>query len=235
MHGVVFLASASWSFASSPTPRPVPARSSSPSRPRACAGATCTRTGAAGQRAKALASAAGAGPSSAATSLAGWSPPSDRGSGETEAEGRAARHEPPLPGLRAVQALPRGLVPALPQGHRRLRHDRPRRHAPFMKVPARTLVPLPDELSFEEGAAISCRHRHRVRRLEAARRLRARHARGLRPGAGRAQRDAARLRHGRACDRGGPRRRAAPARQGVRRPRRSSTRARRIRWRRCTS
>ena len=29
-------------------------------------------------------------------------------------------------------------------------------HAPFMKVPARTLVPLPDELSVEEGAAISC-------------------------------------------------------------------------------
>ena len=29
-------------------------------------------------------------------------------------------------------------------------------HAPFMKVPAFTLVPLPDELSFEEGAAISC-------------------------------------------------------------------------------
>jgi len=29
-------------------------------------------------------------------------------------------------------------------------------HAPFMKVPASTLVPLPDELSFEEGAAVSC-------------------------------------------------------------------------------
>ena len=29
-------------------------------------------------------------------------------------------------------------------------------HAPFMKAPASTLVPLPDELSFEEGAAISC-------------------------------------------------------------------------------
>jgi 2-desacetyl-2-hydroxyethyl bacteriochlorophyllide A dehydrogenase len=29
-------------------------------------------------------------------------------------------------------------------------------HAPYMKVPADTLVPLPDELSFETGAAISC-------------------------------------------------------------------------------
>ena len=29
-------------------------------------------------------------------------------------------------------------------------------HARFMKVPASTLVPLPDELSFETGAAISC-------------------------------------------------------------------------------
>src|SRR3954468_21142059 len=29
-------------------------------------------------------------------------------------------------------------------------------HAPYMKCPARTLAPLPDELSFETGAAISC-------------------------------------------------------------------------------
>src|SRR5215471_15451191 len=29
-------------------------------------------------------------------------------------------------------------------------------HAPFMKVPARTLVPMPEQISFEEGAAISC-------------------------------------------------------------------------------
>jgi threonine dehydrogenase-like Zn-dependent dehydrogenase len=29
-------------------------------------------------------------------------------------------------------------------------------HAQYLKVPARTLVPLPDELSFEAGAAISC-------------------------------------------------------------------------------
>jgi threonine dehydrogenase-like Zn-dependent dehydrogenase len=29
-------------------------------------------------------------------------------------------------------------------------------HANFMKVPASTLVPLPDELTFEEGAAVSC-------------------------------------------------------------------------------
>jgi len=29
-------------------------------------------------------------------------------------------------------------------------------HAPYLRVPASTLVPLPDELSFETGAAISC-------------------------------------------------------------------------------
>jgi len=29
-------------------------------------------------------------------------------------------------------------------------------HAPYMKAPASTLVPLPDELSFAEGAALSC-------------------------------------------------------------------------------
>ena len=29
-------------------------------------------------------------------------------------------------------------------------------HAPYMVVPASTLVPLPEELSFEEGAAVSC-------------------------------------------------------------------------------
>jgi threonine dehydrogenase-like Zn-dependent dehydrogenase len=29
-------------------------------------------------------------------------------------------------------------------------------HAPYMKVPASTLIPLPDDLSFEAGAAISC-------------------------------------------------------------------------------
>ena len=29
-------------------------------------------------------------------------------------------------------------------------------HAPYMKVPASTLVPLPEALTFEEGAAISC-------------------------------------------------------------------------------
>jgi threonine dehydrogenase-like Zn-dependent dehydrogenase len=29
-------------------------------------------------------------------------------------------------------------------------------HAPYMKVPARTLVPLPEDLSFEAGAALAC-------------------------------------------------------------------------------
>jgi threonine dehydrogenase-like Zn-dependent dehydrogenase len=46
------------------------------------------------------------------------------------------------------QLCPRGIVVYGMTGHGG--------HAPYMVVPARTLVPLPDELSFEEGAAISC-------------------------------------------------------------------------------
>jgi threonine dehydrogenase-like Zn-dependent dehydrogenase len=46
------------------------------------------------------------------------------------------------------QLCPRGIVVYGMTGHGG--------HAPFMLVPASTLVPLPDELSFEEGAAISC-------------------------------------------------------------------------------
>jgi threonine dehydrogenase-like Zn-dependent dehydrogenase len=46
------------------------------------------------------------------------------------------------------QLCPRGIVVYGVTGHGG--------HAPFMKVPASTLVPLPDELSFAEGAAISC-------------------------------------------------------------------------------
>ncbi len=46
------------------------------------------------------------------------------------------------------QLCPRGIVVYGVTGHGG--------HAPFMKVPASTLVPLPDELGFEEGAAISC-------------------------------------------------------------------------------
>jgi threonine dehydrogenase-like Zn-dependent dehydrogenase len=46
------------------------------------------------------------------------------------------------------QLCPRGIVVYGVTGHGG--------HAPFMLAPASTLVPLPDELSFEEGAAISC-------------------------------------------------------------------------------
>jgi threonine dehydrogenase-like Zn-dependent dehydrogenase len=46
------------------------------------------------------------------------------------------------------QLCPRGIIVYGVTGHGG--------HAPFMLAPASTLVPLPDELSFEEGAAISC-------------------------------------------------------------------------------
>jgi threonine dehydrogenase-like Zn-dependent dehydrogenase len=46
------------------------------------------------------------------------------------------------------QLCPKGIVVYGMTGHGA--------HAPYMKVPASTLVPLPDELSFEEGAAVSC-------------------------------------------------------------------------------
>ena len=47
-----------------------------------------------------------------------------------------------------AQLCPRGIVVYGMTGHGG--------HAPFMTVPVSTLVPLPEELSFEEGAAISC-------------------------------------------------------------------------------
>jgi L-iditol 2-dehydrogenase len=47
-----------------------------------------------------------------------------------------------------TQLCPRGAVTFGMSGHGG--------HAPFMKVPAASLVPLPDPLSFEEGAAIAC-------------------------------------------------------------------------------
>jgi NADPH:quinone reductase-like Zn-dependent oxidoreductase len=35
-------------------------------------------------------------------------------------------------------------------------------HVPYLKLPANTLVPLRDEVSFEAGAAIPLRHRYRL-------------------------------------------------------------------------
>ncbi len=103
-----------------------------------------------------------------------------------------------------AQLCPRGIVVYGMTGHGG--------HAPFMTVPASTLVPLPDELSFEEGAAISCgtgTAYQALRRLDVSG---PGHARGLRPGAGRPVGDHARGRHGRARHRRRRRRGAAPAR-----------------------
>ena len=82
-------------------------------------------------------------------------------------------------------------------------------HAPYMKAPAFTLVPLPDELSFEEGAAVSCgtgTAYGALRRIDISG---VRHPRRLRPGPGGPQRHHAGRRHGRARDRGGHLARAA--------------------------
>ena len=92
-------------------------------------------------------------------------------------------------------------------------------HARYMKVPVHTLVPLPDALSFETGAAISCGTGTAYRRAEAAQPAGRRNDRDLRPGAGRALGDAARRRDGRAGDRARRLARAARARARVRRAR----------------
>ena len=52
--------------------------------------------------------------------------------------------------------MPRRLVAALPAGITVYGVTAHGGHAEYLKVPARTLVPLPDELSFVEGAAVSC-------------------------------------------------------------------------------
>ena len=64
-------------------------------------------------------------------------------------------------------------------------------HAKYLKVPAFTLVPLLDELSFATGAAISCGTGTAYGALAPHPALGQRHDRDLRPGAGRAVGDAA--------------------------------------------
>ena len=82
-------------------------------------------------------------------------------------------------------------------------------HAKYMKCPARTLVPLPDELSFEAGAAISCGTGTAWGALHRLGPAGGPHDRDLRPGTGRPVGDAARRGDGRAGDRA--RRRATSA------------------------
>ena len=91
-------------------------------------------------------------------------------------------------------------------------------HADYMKVPARTLVPLPDELSFATGAAISCgtgTAYNALRRMDLSRPP---HARGVRPGPGRPQCRAARDRDGGAGDRARPDARAPRLRDATSAP-----------------
>jgi threonine dehydrogenase-like Zn-dependent dehydrogenase len=49
-----------------------------------------------------------------------------------------------------------GFEQACPSGHTTYGTGAHGSHADFMLVPSRTLIPLPDELTFEEGASISC-------------------------------------------------------------------------------
>ena len=73
-------------------------------------------------------------------------------------------------------------------------------HAPYLKVPANTLVPLPQELSFAAGAAISC-GTGRLQRAGSSQPVGASHDRDIRPRTGRAFGHTAGACHERARDR----------------------------------
>ncbi len=90
-------------------------------------------------------------------------------------------------------------------------------HAPYMKVPATTLVPLPDALQLCHRGCDFMRHRHRLSGAAAHEACRRRHHRRGRPGAGRPVGDAACRGDGRPRHRARRQRRAAGARQGIRR------------------
>src|SRR6185436_12784441 len=58
--------------------------------------------------------------------------------------------------LRQLRSLPPRLVAALPRGITVYGVTAHGGHADYLKVPLRTLVSLPEELSFAEGAAVAC-------------------------------------------------------------------------------
>ena len=70
---------------------------------------------------------------------------------------RPARHGAPLQGLRTCNHCRSGWSQLCQEGTVLVYGNNAHGgHAKYMKVPAFTLVPLPDELSFVTGAAISC-------------------------------------------------------------------------------
>ena len=100
-------------------------------------------------------------------------------------------------------------------------------HARYLKVPANTLVPLPDELTLLRRRGDLLRLRHGVQRAAADAAVRQRHDRDLRPGTGRAGRHAVRQGDGRAGDRARRQSAAAAAREGFRRRRGGGSRLQR--------
>ena len=69
---------------------------------------------------------------------------------------RPARDESPLQGMRPLQALSRRVGPAVPRGILVYGMTGHGGHAPYMTVPASTLVRCRTSCHFDEGAAISC-------------------------------------------------------------------------------
>ena len=154
MRGIVFLGNRKLELRDFPDPTPGrPARSSSPSRPRACAAAICIPIAPTATPRPPSASARG-GPV-----IAGHEP-----CGVVAAVGAGV--DPSLVGQRVMnhhykgcgrcqhcrvgwsQLCRHGITVYGMTGHGG--------HAAYMMAPAFTCVPLPDELSFEEGAAVSC-------------------------------------------------------------------------------
>ena len=158
MHGVVFLGERALELREFPDPRPGPGEVVLAMKASGMCGSDLHpyRASRSGGAAKSLGLGGAGGPC-----IAGHEPcgvVAERGPGVLEADAptgaRVMNHHYKGCGhckhCRAgwAQLCPRGIVVYGMTGHGG--------HAPYMTVPASTLVPLPDELSFEEGAAISC-------------------------------------------------------------------------------
>jgi threonine dehydrogenase-like Zn-dependent dehydrogenase len=158
MHGVVFLGERALELREFPDPRPGPGEVVLAMKASGMCGSDLHpyRASRGGGAAKSLGLGGAGGPC-----IAGHEPcgvVAERGPGVLEADAptgaRVMNHHYKGCGhckhCRAgwAQLCPRGIVVYGMTGHGG--------HAPYMTVPVSTLVPLPEELSFEEGAAISC-------------------------------------------------------------------------------